>query len=248
MTGFKFLPWSVFWRNFCAICTIDLLMCGNQISWHKSSMAADPRWEMCKLSSTDSLSWGREYNSFVYEQVIVSYVKTVSNVVPILSKDIFSASQSRFLRNWRAGAYSCLFGLQLQGNWLLVLFDFLEVFPILRCVIFDFCIGFVFDRGNQSIPRLTHGWPQIEDEFRTLWVFPYSGVSPPVLLYSGPGGWHSFCKFPSFLSKTLFGCQRYSSLVSSECNLMSCFVCLTFDRSLLSWSMALFFWYSSLCR
>ena len=29
---------------------------------------------------------------------------------------------------------------------------------------------------------------------------------------------------------------------------MSCFVCLVFDRSLLSWSMAMIFWGSSLCR
>ena len=41
ITGFNFLPCFVPCRNPCAICTIER-MWGNQMLWHKFSMAADP--------------------------------------------------------------------------------------------------------------------------------------------------------------------------------------------------------------
>ena len=115
-------------------------------------------------------------------------------------KDIFSASQSRFSRNRRAGAYFCLFGLQLQWNWLLVLF---RSFFYIAVGHLRFLYWFPYWSWQPILPRLTHGWPQIEDEFRTLWVVPHLDVSPPGMLYSGPCGWCSFRKLPSFLSKKI---------------------------------------------
>ena len=94
---FKFLSCCVHSRHLCAICTIFLCICGNQIFWQRSSMAAEPGCVRCRLSSTVCLrSVGRTMRSSTKRQSSLTCSRFRIRQYQYPPNDSLSASQCRF--------------------------------------------------------------------------------------------------------------------------------------------------------
>ena len=168
--------------KFCAICTIERCMFGNQIFWHRSNIAADPGCVRLIFSST---VW-RSFVGITIRSWISKQSSRTCNLFRVLCQyfpyEIFVAFQSRFLKKLSC---CCMFLSLLVANAMNYTPRTFCNFPLKkRRVLIHLCIFPWFKVA--TIPSVINSWLAFS---YVLWFVKVEGsmlsCSPPWLHYVG---------------------------------------------------------------